>query len=517
MPGKGKRNTKTVEYGDFQTPTGLARAVCGLLASRGLSPASIVEPTCGLGNFLIAALERFPAARCAWGVDINPSYVRSAEAATAAKGFSERTRLVCGDFFGIDWAGFLGDLPDPLLLIGNPPWVTNAQLGSIGGANLPEKSNFQRRTGLDAITGKANFDISEWMLIRLLKCLDGRRATLAILCKTAVARKALVHAWTTAVALGRSDIYAIDADESFGASVEACLLVCELSPGCGSQQVRVYSSLRAEEESTILGHRNGRVVSDTRTFDRWKHLVGPRSLRWRSGIKHDCSRVMELTKEGNCYRNGLGELVEIEQACLYPMLKSSEIAKGLVQNPRRSMLVTQQSIGQETRRIQTIAPKTWQYLESHAEMLDGRASSIYKKHPRFSVFGVGSYTFSPHKVAISGFYKKLDFVAVGSSANRPIVLDDTCYFVPCDSLDDTEYLAFLLNSSISRQFLSSLIFWEAKRPITVDVLGQLDLVRLADELGVDPRRAERLLQWSPEAEAESVPRVKQQVLFAANP
>jgi len=37
--------------------------------------------------------------------------------------------------------------------------------------NLPKKSNFQGLRGLDARTGKSNFDIAEWMLIRLIEAL----------------------------------------------------------------------------------------------------------------------------------------------------------------------------------------------------------------------------------------------------------------------------------------------------------------------------------------------------------
>ena len=39
---------------------------------------------------------------------------------------------------------------------------------ALASPNLPSKSNFQNRKGLDAVTGKANFDISEWMLIQLM-------------------------------------------------------------------------------------------------------------------------------------------------------------------------------------------------------------------------------------------------------------------------------------------------------------------------------------------------------------
>jgi hypothetical protein len=48
------------EYGDFQTPPWLAQQVCRLLAAKGLEPASLLETTCGVGNFLLAALANFP-------------------------------------------------------------------------------------------------------------------------------------------------------------------------------------------------------------------------------------------------------------------------------------------------------------------------------------------------------------------------------------------------------------------------------------------------------------------------
>lgn len=56
-----KKCARVEEYGDFQTPPELASQVCRLLADRGTIPASILEPTCGIGNFLLAAVERFPA------------------------------------------------------------------------------------------------------------------------------------------------------------------------------------------------------------------------------------------------------------------------------------------------------------------------------------------------------------------------------------------------------------------------------------------------------------------------
>ncbi|NLS95766.1 MAG: SAM-dependent DNA methyltransferase [Planctomycetaceae bacterium] len=191
MPPR-KKTKQIEEFGDFQTPCSLARDACSVLSQLRAKPATIIEPTCGEGSFLLAALEAFSSAEQVLGRDINPAYVDAAARLLADHPQGGKAKVAQADFFSTDWASLLGTCAEPILVIGNPPWVTNSGLGVLGSSNLPEKSNFHRYAGLDAITGKSNFDISEWMLIQLLECLDGRRATLAMLCKTAVARKVLV-------------------------------------------------------------------------------------------------------------------------------------------------------------------------------------------------------------------------------------------------------------------------------------------------------------------------------------
>ena len=115
--------------------------------------------------------------------------------------------------------------------------------------------------------------------------------------------------------------------------------------------------------------------------------------------------------------------------------------------------------------------------------MNKRASSIYRKRPAFSIFGVGDYSFAPWKVAISGFYKRLKFLVVGPFRGKPVVLDDTSYFLPCQTNGEALYLASLLNSSAARSFYSAFVFWDSKRPITAELLRRLDLRRLAKELG----------------------------------
>ena len=471
------------EFGDFQTPSMLAKQVCKLLADRRLTPASVVEPTCGIGNFLFAALDQFPTVRRALGVEINQAYVDKLIATLQTCPYADKVRVIRESFFHVDLVTLLRDLPDPLLAIGNPPWITNAQLGVLGSANLPRKTNFQNHDGLAALTGKSNFDISEWILIKLLELLAGRQATIAMLCKTAVARKVLMHAWKNCISLENSEIHAINAAALFGAAVDACLLVCSLSPSQHNHNCRVFRQIGDDHPTKTIGYHDGLLIADVGAYNRWKHLNGAEVYKWRSGIKHDCAKVMELHKEGNQYWNGLGELVDIEDDYLYPMLKSSELANNRTGKPNRWMLVTQRAVGDDTSTIRVQAPKTWKYLQEHGDVLDRRASSIYRKRPRFSVFGVGDYSFSPWKVAISGFYQKLQFATVGSIFGKPVVLDDTCSFVACQTEQEAHFIASLLNSSPAREFFSAFLFWDAKRPITIDILRRLDLLALARELG----------------------------------
>jgi len=164
------------------------------------------------------------------------------------------------------------------------------------------------------------------------------------------------------------------------------------------------------------------------------------------------------------------------------------------------MLVPQRIVGEDTHQIRRSAPKTWQYLQRHAELLDKRASSVYRNRPPFSVFGVGEYSFALWKVAISGFYKKLDFRVVGPHEGKPVVLDDTCYFIACKTRTEAFFIAQLLNSHIARDFFRAFLFWDEKRPITAGLLKRLDLLALARELDVEDTLKKFLGQYPGDCE-----------------
>lgn len=478
------QKTQQIEFGDFQTPLELANQICQLLQAQGVNPAAILEPTCGKGNLLLAALDSFLSVQKSIGLDINFEYIQTLQGALSMRTASSNISVITSDFFATDWANLLNQLPDPILIIGNPPWVTNSELTTLNGQNLPQKSNFQQFSGLEAMTGKSNFDISEWMLIHLLEQLKGRQATLAMLCKTSVARRVLAHAWKNHFPLSEANLYWIDAKRFFNVAVDACLLVCATQSAKTANLCHIYTGFDKNSYQTTFGLADNRLVADLKCYEQWRYLRGENPYKWRSGIKHDCAKVMEFKQETVAYRNGLDELCVLEDNYLYPMLKSSDIANSACPIPSRWMLVPQMAVGEDTRTIHLNAPLTWAYLNQHSHFLDARKSAIYKNQPRFAIFGIGNYSFAPWKVAISSLYKKLHFAVIAPYTGKPVVLDDTCYSIPCMTKDEAECLATLLNSGTASQFFTSLIFWDTKRPITVDILSQLDIFALAQALGM---------------------------------
>ncbi len=191
---------------------------------------------------------------------------------------------------------------------------------------------------------------------------------------------------------------------------------------------------------------------------------------------------MEFTRDNGFFVNGFGERCKLEDEYMYPLLKSSDLANGRLQ-PAKYVLLTQSRVGDPTDKIRRTAPNTWRYLLGHAKQLDKRGSSIYAKRARFAVFGVGDYSFSPAKVAISGLYKTLHFQPLGTAGGKPIMVDDTCYFIPCGSKSEAQLFCNLLNSETAQRFISALVFTDAKRPVTIEVLKRIDLKKLAEHVG----------------------------------
>ena len=187
---------------------------------------------------------------------------------------------------------------------------------------------------------------------------------------------------------------------------------------------------------------------------------------------------MELERENECFINKLSQKIKLEEDLIYGFLKSSDLKNTVIQNTRKQVIITQTKVGQDTSYIQHLYPKTYNYLKSNITYFQARKSSIYKGKPHFSIFGIGDYSFKSYKVAISGLYKTYHFTLVLPQDNKPIMLDDTCYFIGFDKIEFAVYTLILLNHSKTEEFLKSITFSDAKRVFTKDILMRLDLLNI---------------------------------------
>ncbi|NUM41974.1 MAG: SAM-dependent methyltransferase, partial [Leptospiraceae bacterium] len=443
--------SKKIEFGDFQTPDIFANDVVNLIGKLIDKPSLVIEPTSGVGSFINAAFNLWGDQVQYRGYEINDEYYKSA----CSRFEKNESILVCKtDFFNTDWETIIKSEKNALVL-GNPPWVTNSELGALSSDNVPTKRNLKNLNGLDAITGGSNFDIAESIWLKLIDELKDEEPTIAMLCKTSVARNIIEYASRGKLPIASALIRKIDAAKWFGASVDACLFVVEVSRNAHAlSQVPVFRDLKSTSPEHVIGVLDRGLIADQRSYSEVRIVEGSFPFQWRQGLKHDAADVMELTwQRDGSLRNKLGEPVHIESDFVYPLLKSSDVAHARTTRIERAVIVTQTFVGESTTPLSTNAPRLWAYLQSHSQVFERRRSSIYQGKPVFSIFGIGPYSFAPFKVVVSGMYKSPKFVAIGPYGQRPVMMDDTCYFVPFESAMECAITATLLNSSPCRQFL----------------------------------------------------------------
>ncbi len=487
--------TKTVrrDLGDFQTPRELVTEVLATLGPIGSRWPRVLEPTCGRGHFLGGLLEHASPPRELQAIEIQPGHCRAAvELAAGHRDRDIGVTITCADIFGLDLSRDLAWRQDgPLLVIGNPPWVTNAELGSLASTQVPPKSNVKGLGGMAARTGASNFDLAEAVWLKLARELADEAPTIAILCKTSVARGILQFAHRAGLPIESASIRRIDAARWFDASVDACLFQATLARRDPAQEtdgrvgIPVYPGLTSAEAATVMGFSRGWLIADREAHRRCDFADGVCPGTWRQGLKHDAASVMELTIDADAHaghrlRDRSGDPVDVEAEFAYPLIKGADLKRMPADRPRRAVLVTQRRIGEDTNRLARDAPKLWAYLRANAGRFAARKSSIYRGQPPFALFGVGPYSFVPFKVAICGLHKAPAFRAVGPVEGRPVMLDDTCYFLACSSPAEAAVLAALCNDPTAMDLIRAASFPDAKRPITKGLLQRLDLRAIRD-------------------------------------
>jgi hypothetical protein len=491
------------EYGDFQTPAKLSDLICGVLAKENIIPEIVIEPTFGKGSFILSSLKAFPKLKEVYGIEIYEPYFWHTKFAVLEL-FIENPdlnrpaiHLSCQDIFKFHFDEMEEKLDKKrILVIGNPPWVTNAELSVLNSGNLPTKSNFKSFNGLEAITGKGNFDIGEYIILMMLNSFAKCNGYMAMLAKNSVIKNILHELPKTNYSISDISALRFDAKMHFNASVEASLFKCQLGKGPQEFTCKIASLDSPDVVKGNFGWIGNKFVSDIALHKNNNTFDGICPFIWRQGVKHDCSKILELQKTDDNYINGFNKQVEAEEDLIYGLAKSSDIQSPLILKPRKYIILTQKKVGEETAYLAEAFPKLYKYLSENARFFADRKSSIYKGKPQFSIFGIGDYSFKPYKVAISGLYKKPSFSLIQPCNNKPVMLDDTCYFLGFDDISEALIAFAVLNNTLTKDFLRAITFTDAKRPYTKDILMRIDFLKIADQLG--SKKAKEILSILPE-------------------
>jgi hypothetical protein len=480
------------DLGDFQTPLHLTDKICEYLVGTGFTPDALIEPTCGGGNFVVSAIKFFPTLKYVYCVDVQKRYEWLFKLNMLKLSFHRKIPITIEFYrdnifihqFSHRFLGFLDSQAENLLILGNPPWVTSSELSVLNSDNLPPKANIKKNKGIEAITGKGNFDIAENIILQMIQRFRGRKGKIAMLCKTSVIKNIVRDIPKLNLEISNIQEFLIDAPKEFNINADSALFVLDLS--LYRDTFCIVSSLyKPRVQLKKFGWIRDNFVSDMELYEKYGYLDGRSPFEWRQGVKHDATSVMilKVTKEG--LFNNLGEYVEIEEDLLYPFVRGSHLRRHVIRDTANKIILTQTSLQEDTTYIEQKYPKTWNYLICHSEYLDIRRSMIYKKRPKFSIFGIGDYSFMPYKVGISGLYKKPNFSLILPVDNKPVMLDDTCYYLSFDSLNSAFFTWILLNTDEVTSFLSAIAFLDSKRPYTKDILMRIDLHKLAEIIPFD--------------------------------
>ncbi|WP_405291628.1 hypothetical protein [Methanobrevibacter sp.] len=453
-----KYNEKELE--DYQTPSLITDKICDYLKNYlKIQPDVIIEPTCGIGNFLKSASNTFKNQEL-YGIEIDKKKLNNVNRSIP------NLKLINEDIFQFKFD--MINKNDSYLIIGNPPWITDAKLDNINCGNIRNKFDFKNNKTNDINTEINNFEISEYIILRIINEFKDTKSTIAIICKTIVSKNIFKEVIKNNIPY--SFVKQLNFNYStFDIDEEICLFImqfggmpltnkiCEVTEFSNPEKILYKISFKSDKN-----HSNDNVLD----------IDGKCKMKWREGIKHDCAKIIELTCENSKLINNLNETVLIEKTLLYPLLKTSNLNKPIVNDTSKYIIITQQKIRQDTKYIKTEAPKTWEYLNKNKKYFDKRKSKTYKKTPDFSIFGIGKDAFKKYKVVISSYFKKPKFSLVYSA--KAIMLDDSCYYLSFENYDDAYITMLILNSQLVKIFLKNIAFLDAKRPFSKKILKRID-------------------------------------------
>ena len=419
----------------------------------------LLDPTCGDGAFLRAAVRRRIATGTRdlvaglRGIDIDPAAVNAARVAVRELAGAE-PEVEVGD--ALDATG------EARFVVGNPPWVRWSALPPAYAARVKALG----AVGRDRWVGGIEPDVATVITQHAVRSLLAPGGTLAfVITGTVFANESSEHfrRFEGAKVLLVEDYAAV---RPFAEATHATLLV--LRKGEPTTYPVPYRVHRRDGVAELLaapvpGTDAGPWLKGTaQQHATWRRIFGRGTYRARKGVTTDLNGAFFVRAEGNggetvritndpaLGRKDLPQVTaEVEAEHVFPLLRGRDLQTG----PSLHVLVPQRGMHGDPG-LATTAPLTYAYLERFRPSLERRSSlrRYQPGKPYWSLWNVGPYTFSPHKVVWREMSGRFEAAYVGPEV---VVCDHKLYFVPCDSENEGRYLANVLNAPTVTEAVSA--------------------------------------------------------------
>jgi len=172
----------------------------------------------------------------------------------------------------------------------------------------------------------------------------------------------------------------------------------------------------------------------------------------------------------------------VEPDLVYPLIRGEDVKKWYVDFKDRFIIIphdpkTAKPILEKDMKIRW--PLTYNYLIKYKNELENR--SIHKLwgkgNPFYSIYDIGTYTFSRYKVvwtriagAITGKAASFACAVVEPINEKPVIPDDGIILVETKSSDEAYYIAGVLNSTISRSIIASYTYELRQETHIIDII-----------------------------------------------
>ncbi len=409
----------------------------------------LLDPTCGDGAFLRAAVRRRletgarDLVRGLRGIDIDPVAVQAARSAI---------REMAGAEPDVEVGDALDATAQARFVVGNPPWVRWSALPPAYAARVKALG----AVGRDRWVGGIEPDVATVITQHAVRSLLAPGGTLAfVITGTVFANESSERFRRFAGAKVRlvEDYTAV---KPFAEATHPTLLVLRKGePTTYPVPYRVHRPDGVEEllAAPVPGTDAGPWLKGTAAqHATWRRMFGRGAYRARKGVTTDLNGAFFVRAELRgetatiCNDPTLGRkplpqvTAEVEAEHVFPLLRGRDLGGP----PQMHVLVPQRGMHGDPDLART-APLAHAYLERFRPSLERRSSlrRYQPGKPYWSLWNVGPYTFSPHKVVWREISGRFEAAYVGPEV---IVCDHKLYFVPCDSEAEGHYLANILSA-----------------------------------------------------------------------